>query len=420
MNLSSLLQPILQNQVVTGLSVTAVLGAVAYQLRNIPSLLHRGALRFFTVKMTVMSTDVAFEWLERWLAQQPYALKSKMMRLSARATDDNMPSVPLTSLPIAAADASQWDLSPGDGMHMFWWRGRPIFLERQFLSKEGDKPRGKPVEMIHLRTFGRSQAIIRRLVAEVRQLSMTSELVSIRMWSDYYWNAIRGKSQRPFDSIILKPGQAERLIADIEWFLHARDWYKQRGIPYRRGYLLIGHPGTGKTSIVLAIAGHLNKPICVLNLGSLNDDDALFHAFFQAPSDAIILIEDVDCVGASKDREANQDAGTGKLSQAALLNALDGISTPDGRIFIMTTNYPERLDRALIRPGRADVHEEFDYFDAPEQVRMAARFYDTPFAPLPFPVSPAVMQAVFMEYSEPEAAREALLDRVTDDVSLVA
>ena len=417
MDFSTLLQPILQNQVVTGLSVTAVLGAIAYQLRNLPNLVHRGVLRFFTVKMTVMSTDVAFEWLERWLSQQPYALKSKMMRLSSHATDDNTASAPLTSLPVASSDTPNWDLSPGDGMHIFWWRGRPIFLERQFLSKEGDKPRGKPVEMIHLRTFGRSQAIIRRLVSEVRELSLTSELVSIRMWSEYYWNAIRGKSQRPLDTIILKPGQAERLIDDIEWFLDAREWYKQRGIPYRRGYLLVGHPGTGKTSIVLAIAGHLNKPICVLNLASVNDDDALFHAFFQAPPDAIILIEDVDCAAASKDREANQDNAAGKISQAALLNALDGISTPDGRIFIMTTNYPERLDRALIRPGRADVHEEFDYFEAPEQVRMAARFYDEPFEPLPFPVSPAVMQAAFMEYSEPEAARNALCDRLAHDVA---
>jgi chaperone BCS1 len=93
------------------------------------------------------------------------------------------------------------------------------------------------------------------------------------------------------------------------------------------------------------------------------------------------------------------------VSKAALLNALDGITTPDGRIFIMTTNYPERLDAALMRPGRADVHETFGYFEAAEQIQMAQRFFDD-FIPLPFAVSPAEMQAAFMQFhNDSEAAR---------------
>lgn len=402
MNFSSLLQPILQNQVVTGLSFSAILGAVAYQLRNIPDMIRRGTLRFFTVKMTVLSTDPCFEWMARWLARQPYAQRSKSMMLhsqeetsSANVIDESQPRA--------------WDLSPGPGFHVFWWHGRPVFLDREYLNKDSDRPRSRPVEVMHLRTIGRSQAIIRKLIDEVRHLALAEDLVSIRMWSDYGWHAIRGKGLRPLDSIILPDGKVERLIGDIEWFLGARDWYKTRGIPYRRGYLLAGKAGTGKTSIVLSLAGYLNKPVCVLNLGSIHDDDMLFLAFFQAPADAIILIEDIDCAMSARSRDDTSSEGESKITQAALLNVLDGIATPDGRIVIMTTNYPERLDAALIRPGRADVREEFDYFHGPEQVRMAARFYDQPFEPLPFVISPAVMQAVFMQHSSPVAAREHLL-----------
>src|ERR1051325_874599 len=126
MDLSSVLQPILQNQVGTGLSFTAVIGAVAYQLRNLPDLIHRGTLRFFTVKMSVMSSDASFEWMERWLARQPYAQKSKSMMLRS-SEHDGIIRMPDESQPV------RWELAPGQGFHVFWWRGRPVFLDRSFL-----------------------------------------------------------------------------------------------------------------------------------------------------------------------------------------------------------------------------------------------------------------------------------------------
>jgi chaperone BCS1 len=413
MDISSFVQSILQNQVVTGLSFTALLGGAVYQLRNIPHLIHRGALRFFTVELTVLSSDPSFDWLDRWMARQPYTKKSKMMRLRAiekneyRGFDD---------------DRTEWTLSPGPGLHMFFWRRRPVLLERVFLSKDAVDSSArvsKPIEQLNFRTIGRSQAIIRSLIEEARSLSEEDELVGVRVWAEYHWAHVRGKSRRYLDTIILKPGQADRILTDLQWFIESRDWYIERGIPYRRGYLFSGFPGTGKTSVVLALAGYLQRPICVLNLGSMESDNGLFEAMREAPINAIILIEDIDCAFSALSRETNGSAtdddkaeGGRIISKAAMLNALDGIMTPEGRIFIMTTNFPERLDPALIRPGRADVHETFGYFDAAEQICMAHRFFDD-FEPLPFPVSPAEMQAAFMQFhDDAKDARAYLLAKL--------
>lgn len=405
MNLSNIITTMLQNQVVTGLSFTAILGAIVFQLRNVPRMLIDATLRFLTVQLTVVSTDMAFDWVDRWLAQQPYAKRAKMLTLRAQADDEDM--LPLASNYSEVYD-TQWNLSPGPGLHMFWWRRRPVFLERNYLSKEGDNRRGKPVEMLRFRTMGRSQQIIRRLVTDVRQHTLASDMVSIRVWSDHYWNNIRGKKQRPLDTIILRDGQIERIVEDVTWFQGARPWYLNRGIPYRRGYLFTGPPGVGKTSLVMGLASHFGLPICVLSLSTVTDDNALFSAFSEASTNAIILIEDVDCAYPAQVREADKESG--RVTKAGLLNAIDGITTPDGRIFIMTTNFPERLDPALIRPGRADVHERFDLLGPTEQERMASRFYGhLPFTPVLAPVSPAVMQAAFMLHpTDPHAAHEYL------------
>lgn len=406
MNFSSVIDAALHNQVVAGLSFTAALGAVAYQLRNIPHWIARGTLRFLTVELTVNSTDPAFDWIDRWLARQPYSQRTKMLSLRSDQEQHDFYS----GSPQGNSQEATWTLSPGEGWHMFWWRRRPVFLERHVLGKEGGETRrGKQIERLHFRTVGRSQRIIRQLIEEVKQFSLASNMVTIRIWSDHYWVAMPSKNQRPLDTIILRDGQMERLIDDLIWFHDARDWFIRRGIPYRRGYLFTGPPGSGKTSLVMALAGYFNRPICILSLGSVQDDAALLTAFNEAPANAILLIEDVDCAYPAQSRE-KQDQETGRLTKAGLLNAIDGIATPDGRILIMTTNYPDRLDPALVRPGRADVHEHFDYLLPSDQVRMAARFYDRPFSPVLFPVAPAALQAAFMMHpDDPQAARHALL-----------
>ena len=162
------------------------------------------------------------------------------------------------------------------------------------------------------------------------------------------------------DSVVLDDGVAQGIIDDIRQFEKSEDWYKKKGIPYRRGYLLHGPPGTGKTSLTQAIAGALGYNICYVNLsGEHMDDDSLNRLLNNSPGKALILLEDIDAIFESREKVEKiqiQRGGPRRVSFSGLLNALDGIRSQEGKILFMTTNHKDRLDPALLRPGRSDVH----------------------------------------------------------------
>jgi len=147
-----------------------------------------------------------------------------------------------------------------------------------------------------------------------------------------------------------------------------------KGVPYRRGYLLHGPPGTGKTSFTQAIAGALKLNICYLNLSNGNmDDDGLNRALNNAPSQSIILLEDIDGIFVA--RESVNQGRDGGVSFSGLLNALDGVRSQEGRILFMTTNHREKLDPALMRPGRADFHAYLGNASFNQMKGLFLRFY---------------------------------------------
>ena len=142
----------------------------------------------------------------------------------------------------------------------------------------------------------------------------------------------------------------------MEDFIHSANWYYDRGIPYRRGYLLHGPPGTGKSSFIQALAGHLDYDIAILNLSERGiTDDKLNHLLTVIPPRTVVLLEDVDAAFANR-HQADADGYSGaNVTFSGLLNALDGVASAEERIVFLTTNHVEKLDEALIRPGRVDM-----------------------------------------------------------------
>jgi chaperone BCS1 len=155
----------------------------------------------------------------------------------------------------------------------------------------------------------------------------------------------------------LDKGVKERIVDDVKDFLSSEQWYYNRGIPYRRGYLLYGPPGTGKSSFIQAVAGELNYDIALLNLSERGiTDDRLNRLLTVVPKRTIVLLEDVDAAFSNRRTQTDEDGYRGaNVTFSGLLNALDGVASAEERIIFLTTNHVERLDEALVRPGRVDM-----------------------------------------------------------------
>eukprot|EP01038_Epipyxis_sp_PR26KG_P012018 gene12018-16087_t len=190
-----------------------------------------------------------------------------------------------------------------------------------------------------------------------------------------YWRTESHVTARPFESVVLPESTKSRLLADVEKFLSPRtaEFYSKNGIPYRRSYLFHGLPGTGKTSMVQALAGKFNRNVCFLMPTHPEmTDDSLREAINQIPDDSIVVFEDIDSLFA-KDR--SNKVSKSNLTFSGLLNSLDGIGNPNGQIYILTTNLRDQLDPALIRKGRVDLHIEFTYTTAEQMELMWRNFY---------------------------------------------
>ncbi|KAF2662098.1 P-loop containing nucleoside triphosphate hydrolase protein [Lophiostoma macrostomum CBS 122681] len=170
------------------------------------------------------------------------------------------------------------------------------------------------------------------------------------------WHTTK-KPARSLATIDLDDRTKEMLVKDVETYVdpNRQQWYANRGIPYRRGYLFHGPPGTGKTSTSTALAGKLNSRLYIASLGALKDDRALKFVFGCLAKGDVLLLEDIDSAGIVREnmRDNKKKDSTG-IKLAELLNAIDGAASVEGIVLIMTTNEPENLDPALVRPGRID------------------------------------------------------------------
>ncbi|KAG4074105.1 hypothetical protein HA402_014310 [Bradysia odoriphaga] len=281
--------------------------------------------------------------------------------------------------------------------HYFTYKGHWVLLSRYYVKNVISND--VTWESITLTTFRTNESILGDIMEEVRLLfeeqPLTDDKTRFYFANDGYWTECgTGKRKRPLTSVILNTTTANKINGDLREFLDTSKWYQDRGIPYRRGYLLYGPPGCGKSSFVKAIAGEINYSICIMSLSSKNlNDDTLNGLMNSTPENCIILLEDVDAAFPNRDIQDDDDDdkkgekkkkqqtaqvsenGTGKVTLRGLLNALDGVASTEGRIIFLTTNYIDRLDSAMTRPGRVDLKVSIDLPDDDQLFRMFTHFY---------------------------------------------
>jgi len=363
------------NQFLSGGAVLMVIGATAALCRSLPGKIWDWLTQRMFMEFEISMKDDGFFWFNDWLAEQPYSknwarwLSVRTVRKGSRLPSYNGDGVKPTFI-----------LSPAPGTHWLWWKGYFLIVTRDRKEPESGSGGGsnsiieREVYNVSILTWRRD--IIMKLMEEARDVSEPPDDNRVKIYIPRYgeWNNDIKRRPRPMESVILPEGVLEALKGDMELFLSREEWYVERGIPYRRGYLLRGPPGNGKSSVVLALASALKLDICILNLNSAGvGDDELRRMFANVPENSIVLIEDVDC--AYEQREKDDDNKDSKITFSGLLNAIDGVVAAERRILVMTTNYPEKLDAALIRPGRCDVKLSIDNADQDQAERLFLRFF---------------------------------------------
>ena len=349
-------------------ALLAVAGAVAFWLRDVPGLVIAWLRRFAISTLTVDSRDeFLFSALVEYMDAHP-ALR-QVNQFTARSVRRGTAHQSLEE-DLRAGQPPRALLSPGEGLHILWLDARLLWMRRELQV-------GQSVfERISLSHFGRSgdwlAAFLQRAI-EARA-NRESDTLSVYIPNPFHggdWMRARLGSRRPLSSVVLKAGQAEGLLADLQRFYGARERYAELGIPWRRGYLLHGPPGTGKTSLVTALASELRLNVCTLSLASPVVTDEKIHTLLAGvPQRSLLLIEDVDAFFRQRDAAHAQV----RLSFSGFLNALDGVATQEGNVLFMTTNHAEQLDAALIRAGRIDERVELGPCDEDQLRRLFLKF----------------------------------------------
>ena len=215
-------------------------------------------------------------------------------------------------------------------------------------------------------------------------------------------------THKTFSSIFFE--DKDKYMNGLNFFLNNKDWYIKKGIPYHYGILLHGHPGCGKTSIIKATLEYTKRNAFVIPLNRVNTCGELINIFYQVeingksiPMDKrIYIFEDFDCLcDIINDRETEyiepqkkikndfeilsnfdniiikeNNIPSDKLTLSCLLNIFDGILETPGRIIILTSNFPERIDKALLRPGRIDLNIELKKASSLIIKEILSFFYD--------------------------------------------
>jgi len=353
----------LSNQLVSGALALGLVGVVVASLRKIPGVLWAQFKRAIIVTATLDSRNDVFEAFVAWLNDQRFGQTSRLFTVvqapPAVAEDPN-----------AADDAPRLSYSPSPGFHLFWYRGRLMWMQRELAINL------QVLETIHLGGLFISRRLMEELLESVARHAGASRanrlsLYTVDRWGDD-WRMADSKPRRSLDSVVLETGVAQLLHDDIHEFFTRREWYAQMGIPWRRGYLFYGPPGTGKTSVAFALAGELRLKLCALSLTNPKlNDNVMADLLQRTPPRSLILIEDIDAFFKARDKQDSRI----QISFSGLLNAIDGVGAQEGRVVVLTTNHRELLDPALIRPGRIDMEIELGNASRAQFKGLLLRFY---------------------------------------------
>lgn len=396
------------NQFLAAALVAAPVSVLSYSARAFPLRLWNAAKSRVMMSVTFNSDLPDFGAVQEFVAERVVSQRLTRNFVYAAETSWNQATGEMETV--------HRGLTPGYGAHFGWWQRCPVFINRE-QQPNNNSERFK--EQMTLTFVTRNRKRVEDFADQVRQHGRRNsdrDHISLFVNSGGWWRCASRLPKRPMSTVCLPAAEKQAVVEHVRAFEERQGWYRERGLPWHTGILLTGKPGTGKTSLVHALASELARSLYYLNLGSIESDQQL-SGLVAASRDwrrALLVIEDADAGGLNVQRNPapapaltpQTAVGAGPAPEAvrqpvtlsALLNVLDGLLTPDGLVVVASSNHPEKLDPALLRPGRFDLHLEIGDLDWFSFAAMARLFGfdvadDDPRRPLYRPAPGATVRA---------------------------
>eukprot|EP00249_Psilotum_nudum_P015113 c25174_g1_i1 orf=440-1876(-) len=279
-----------------------------------------------------------------------------------------------------------------------WWEHRVEERKQQAITLMG---RGNEDKRYYiLKVHRRNRAVVRQYLKDVMWHSQ--EILNSRKEKKIYtnfsewdeWKSVPFKHPSTFSTLAMDPAKKEEIMNDLRAFMRAETFYSHVGRAWKRGYLLYGPPGTGKSSLIAAMANFMGYDLYDLELTDVKSNVKLRQLLIETTNRSIIVIEDLDSPlqlvqeRSKRNQEEEENDSEDKnplvkekkennrVTLSGILNFTDGLWSSLGRerIIVFTTNHIDKIDRALLRSGRMDMHICMSYCSFPAFKILASNY----------------------------------------------
>lgn len=329
-----MIDPIINNPVFSGGLSVVIISFIFYQLRSLPKRIYRLCLTLFTESVSIREYDALFNETLDLVTNSIYMPKDpKHIKISF---NNNQIKTQI--------DISRFITKINNRFYL-----TSLGIDATRTSDNG------ATEKRWIITFVCFKGHRKYLLDILSNPSKISNNIKVSYPSIYHDGPryLEPKRKRDSKTLCLPEGYYSSLLEDCRKFLNSKEEFVRKGIPWRLGIALYGNPGSGKSSIIHCLASDLCADVYYIEISKNDRSSEVIKSLNGVPEKSIVVLEDIDCMTQHKDRSEIE------LPFGSLLNSFDGLCANDnGRILIITTNHIDKLDPALIRPGRIDILRE--------------------------------------------------------------
>jgi len=374
-----LMEQLRTNQFFSGGIMLTILGGAGYYIKPFFKWIYEVFARKVRYSVYFDQNDKIFIYFNRWLADSDFKVKIRNVQVtmnedgSKYSNDSHSPigrasngrrklskNTDVASQEKEEKGNPEYFITQKEDSFVIWYKKHPIVITKTQEKLEHTTDRDEILYNHYTLSGLFAKSKLHSLIEEVMRYKDEEDnrnIIELYVRDYSRWDYQGDLVGRSMESVIMDEEVKKKLLADVNEFLSAEEWYYNMGITYKRGYLFYGSPGSGKTSIVKALATYTKFKLHYLNLTSDNmDDESLVSLASNVKSPCMLIVEDIDAIF-----DGRKNITKSKISFSGLLNCLDGIFSSTGTIVVFTTNHIEKLDPALIRSSRIDMQIELSF-----------------------------------------------------------